>query len=193
MISRLALLVSPGRLVLVVCVVLVAVSLERSVEARPRTKSGTVCVVFFSSRECPRCAHVNALIHALARRYPLRIKKYDIDKPKNYALFEKLEAIHSDDEFAVPLVILGETILMGEGAISRNLETTIRRLVAAGGAPPPYLGHGRKKGKKESSKARPRNPKSNVVESSSDCDCDARPPTIGEEWQKVRGFIGGLF
>jgi thiol-disulfide isomerase/thioredoxin len=193
MISRLALLVSPGRLVLVVCAVLVAASLGRSAEARPRTKGGTVWVVFFSSRECPKCAHVNGLIHALARRYPLRIKKYDIDKPKNYALFERLEAIHSDEEFAVPLVILGETILMGEGAISKNLETTIRRLVAAGGAPPPYLGQGRKKGKRKRSKSRPRNPKSKVVKSSSDCNCDARPPTIGQEWKKVRGFIGGFF
>jgi thiol-disulfide isomerase/thioredoxin len=193
MISRLALLVSPGRLVLVVCVVLVAASLGRSAEARPRTKGGTVWVVFFSSRECPKCAHVNRLIHALARRYPLRIKKYDIDKPKNYDLFQKLEAIHSDDEFAVPLIILGETILMGEGAISTNLETTIRRLVAAGGAPVPYLGQGRKKGKKKRSSSRPRNPKPKVVESSSDCNCDARPPTVGEEWKKVRGFLSRFF
>jgi thiol-disulfide isomerase/thioredoxin len=194
MISRLALQASPGRLVIALSAMLLLASIGRPAEARHGGKrKGAVWVVFFSSKDCPKCAHVNRLIHALARRYPLRIRKYGIEKPKNYDLFEKLEAIHSDDGFAVPLVILGETILMGEGAISEHLEGTIRRLVAAGGAPAPYMGRKlKKKRKRGKAERKPGKTRSKVAGSSSDCNCDRRPPSIGEELKKVRGLLRGL-
>ena len=62
----------------------------------------------------------------LKARYPLRVKDFDVDKEADYALFKRIEAIHAADKFAVPLVMVGESILMGEEEITGKLEKTVR-------------------------------------------------------------------
>ena len=105
-----------------------------------RTKNRPVWVVLFSSAKCPRCSHVDTLIQALQKKYPLKIRRFGIDKPEHYALFQALEAIHGEQPFGVPLVIIGESILLGESEIKSTLEETVKGLSMAGGSGLPYLG-----------------------------------------------------
>lgn len=132
-------------------------------------KSGLVWVVFFASRDCPHCESARDLLRNLQKKYPIRVKRFDIDRPDDYVLFHKLEKIHSENRFGVPLILVGDSIIQGEEKIIRSLEETVRKLTEAGGAPLPYLGE---KVEKPSKKKRP----------DARCiDCDRRPSTLGED------------
>lgn len=144
-------------------------------------KSGVVWVVFFASRDCPHCESARDLLRALQKKYPIRLKQFDIDRPDDYALLHKLGEIHSEKGFGVPLILVGDSIIQGEAKIIQDLEGTIRKLTKAGGAPLPYLGE---KAVKPSKKKKP----------DARCiDCDRRPPTVGEEWKKIRNLVGSFF
>jgi thiol-disulfide isomerase/thioredoxin len=150
------------------------------VESRQRSKakSGTVWLVFFLASDCERCEHVKTFIDALKAKYPVRIKAFDVDRRPNYELMERLQAIHSKQEFAVPLVMVGETILMGEKEISAKLENTVRKLARSGGARVPYLGQA--------------SDRTSTRTSDSECrKCNEhRPPEIREELKRIRSLLG---
>ncbi len=149
--------------------------------AAKRAKSGKVGIVFFRAEDCPRCRSVKILLHGLDKMYPIHLRTFDVDRPGDYDLFEKLEAIHSEDAFAVPLVMLGESILMGEDQITNELESIVKRLSESGGAPLPYLGPAAKDRRVRKEPASP-------------CPgCDRRPPTLGEEWGKIKMFVDKFF
>lgn len=154
--------------------------------AAHKGKRGAVSIVFFYSKECEHCHTVERLLKSLKRAYPVRLKKFNIDIPHNYQLFEKLEAIHSGNGFAVPLVIVGESIFIGERDIRTELEAAVRKLARSGGAPFPYLGpKSVPKSPKQKESAKPR---------SSECDCDERrPPTLREEWNNLRALLDHVF
>jgi hypothetical protein len=169
---------------LVLLLVLLSWSAADCDAKRDRKKQAPVWVVFFFSKDCPRCASVSRFIKILRKRYPVRLKKVNIDQPRDYALFERLEAIHSEERFAVPLVMVGQAILMGEDEIMGKLESIVRRLARSGGASLPYLGP---KGKNALDRVlRPTKPEPR-------CEGRGRPPTIGEEWAKIKSFFRGLF
>ncbi len=143
-------------------------------------KPGKVWVVVFSSPECPHCEKAMEFIGRLKRKYPVRTKVFDIDSDHDYKIYKRLEAIHARDGFAVPLVMVGESMLMGEKEISRKLEKIVRNLARSGGSRLPYLG--------------PAKSEDDPVGRSRDSDCDhcgrqGRPPTIGEELRKVKGLV----
>jgi hypothetical protein len=109
----------------------------------------------------------------------VRVKTFDIDRPEDCRLFDRLEAIHGESKFAVPMVMLGESILIGEETIIKNLEKTVQRLSCAGGASLPYLGPSRAEGR-------------DAQEDPSHCpECRRRPTSLGEEWNKIKNFLGG--
>lgn len=144
----------------------------------------TVWVVFFGSSECSKCESVERILEALKRHYPVKIRKFDISRDSSLRLFEKMEAIHSDGGFAIPLVMLGNTVLIGEDRIVKGIEATVRDLYFKGGSAQPYLGPQWSSAAKASSESSVKR----------QCDsCGGRPPTIQEEWAKVRKFIDGLF
>ncbi|MFH0824801.1 MAG: hypothetical protein V2B18_18770 [Pseudomonadota bacterium] len=128
------------RAVIRVAVVWMALALSMTAPKAWAADQAHVAVLFFSSRDCHRCTHVSMLLDSLRERYPVRVKKYDIARPSDYALFEKLEAIHAEGRFDVPLVIVGDSILIGEDKIIGELETIVDRLRYSGGAGFPYLG-----------------------------------------------------
>ena len=63
----------------------------------------------------------------LKTQYALRVKDFDVDTETDYALFKRVEAIHAAEKFSVPLVLVGESILMGEDEITGKLEKTSTR------------------------------------------------------------------
>ena len=145
----------------------------------PRDKS--VWLVFFSSKDCGRCGHVKDLIDALSGEYPLKVKTFDISRPDDYALFGRVEAIHARKKFAVPLVLVGDSILIGEKRITARLEKTVSRLTRGGGAALPYLG--------------PQASRETADDDSrcTDCERKGRPPSIEDEWRRIKNYLNKFF
>lgn len=140
-----------------------------------------VAIVFFAAHDCPRCENVKDLVKVLKARYALKVKNFDIEKDADYALFKRVEAIHASDKFAVPLILVGESILMGEDEITGKLEKTVRRLARSGGSPFPYLGSAQAK-------------KTVTKSAASSCNCGrGGPPEVTDELSKLRKFIEKLF
>ncbi len=147
------------------------------------SRQSIVWAVFFSSSDCEMCRSVKSLTKKLKQRYPVRFKTFDIDRAADFALFERLEAIHATSGFSVPLIMVGDTIMIGERDISARLERTVRRLARRGGASLPYLGP----------KSKPKPVAAKPKRSRCDCERTGRPPTIGEGLAKVKSFLDRLF
>jgi thiol-disulfide isomerase/thioredoxin len=149
-------------------------------ETRPQTKAktGTVWLVYFLSSDCVKCEHVKKLIDGLKAKYPVKTKSFDIDQKANNELMQRLQSIHSDRKFAVPLVMVGETVLMGEKEISAKLEGAVRKFAKSGGARVPYLGQA-PDGKSASASDR----------ACTKCNERGRPPEITDELKRLRRFI----
>lgn len=170
-----ALLVLPAILVLVGWTALA----QAAASAGKQKKKGTVWLAFFSSKSCPHCDHVKELTSVLKGKYPIRVKTFDISREKDYALFTAMESIHSKEKFSVPLIIAGETILIGEKEITSRLEAEVRKLVRRGGTRLPYMGAV---------------PGSKAGAGGKCPDCGrGRPPSLGEEWGKLKIIIDKLF
>jgi thiol-disulfide isomerase/thioredoxin len=141
-------------------------------------KRAPVWIVFFGSPECEKCASVKEVIKALKEAYPLRVKSFNIDRSTDRATFRDLEAIHAPGKFAVPLVLIDDTILMGDEHIAKDLAPLVRKLSRSGGAPLPYLGPQSKK------KTSPEPPAPCY-----ECEQRGRPPDVRDELKKIRTFI----
>ncbi len=178
-----------SRFIAAALIILLPALMVTGVHARAKGKTAAVWLVLFSSRECSKCKVVKQLIREMRSVYPIKVKNFDIGKQSHYDLMVRLEAIHSEQKFAVPLILIGDTILMGEDVITSRLEPIIRRLADSGGSPLPYLGPGRSGGRPAESRASKRKPTTDP----SRCECEktGRPPTIGEEWDRIRKFVGG--
>lgn len=152
---------------------------ERKAGKQKRT---VVWMVFFSSSDCPKCESAKLLIEAMKSKYVIRVKTFDVERDKDYALFRDLQAIHSPEGFSVPLILLGNTILAGEEEINAKLDATIRGLAKSGGATLPYLGPGRA-------------PTASVTREKRDCERNphAQPPPASDEWRKIRSFLDYFF
>ncbi len=100
-----------------------------------------IWLVYFGSSDCPQCETINILLDKLSNKNRLKIKHYDIEDDKNYALFKKVESIHGESKFSVPLIIISDDILVGVDEIKSKLPKFIKSL-AKKGADPPYLGPG---------------------------------------------------
>jgi hypothetical protein len=143
---------------------------------------GKVGIVFFGAKDCPSCVHVKEVLRVLAEQYRLEIKAFDTGKSQDNALLDRLEQIHGEGKFSIPLVMVGDSILQGEREIGDKLEGTVRRLAISGGSPLPYLGPSG-----ESKRIR-------QDQASSRCDCKSGgPPTVGEEFEKLKGLLRRLF
>ncbi len=152
--------------------------------AQLKNRKGTVWAVFFMSRDCAKCETAKELIEVLELRYPLRVKRFDISKESDYAVFRAMEAIHSDKGFFVPLIMIGDKILTGEQEILDNLESTVKNLHLAGGTARPYIGPVDKK-------AFPAPVKTDAAECPT---CSkGRPPSASEELHKVKSLLDKIF
>ncbi len=99
----------------------------------------------------------------------------------------------------MPLIMVGDSILIGENEISGKLESTVKRLARKGGSSLPYLGP---PGAKEKSQPDPRRARA-VVGSSSPtesprsecptCERRGRPPSVSEELGRIRSFFQKFF
>lgn len=176
------------RFILASLIICLPVLMTAGAHAGSDEKRNPVWIAFFSSKNCPKCTVVKQIIREMRSGYPIKVREFDIGKRSHYDLMVKLEAIHSDKEFAVPLVLVGDTILMGEDEITSRLEPIVGRLADSGGSPLPYLGPGAGTRPAES---RTRGHRADTASSRCNCGKDGRPPSIGDEWDRIRKFVGG--
>lgn len=168
-----------GGILFAMLVVICSGSPAAAATAGAKKRQGVVWVVFFSEKGCGHCTKVDDQLRSLEKKFPVRVKRFFIDRAEDYALFKSLESIHSDDKLAVPLVMLGESILVGEGKIGRDLEKTVKRLARSGGSGLPYLGTPPEDGGRSAAGVCP--------------ECERRPPTLGEEWGKIKKLLDERF
>ena len=107
-------------------------SLEaQALAENPSEPAQIIVVTVFTSSECPYCENVKELLDDLKTQIPIKTEIFDINKPNDYDLYLKIEATHKNARFAVPLVIVGDKVLIGQSEIFGKLETTIKALQAS--------------------------------------------------------------
>jgi glutaredoxin len=173
----------------IACLAVMSFDMVTQAHAAHKRGRSTVWLVFFSTKDCPNCKAVKRLLRDLKKDYPIKIKAFNIEKKSHYRLFERLEAIHTTGKFSVPLILVGDSILIGEDTIVAQLESIVQRLAYAGGAGLPYLGPGFNT---TSHARRPAKQATRTNASRCDCEKKGRPPSIGEELGKIKRFVDGL-
>lgn len=168
--------------IVVITIAFCGLNPAEATQANSKVKKHPVAIVFFAAQDCPRCEAVKDLVKVLKARYALKVKDFDIDKDADYALFKRVEAIHASDKFAVPLILIGESILMGEDEITGKLEKKVRKLARSGGSPFPYLGSAQER----KTVAKP------ATSSCKSCE-KGGPPEVTDELSKLRKYIEKLF
>lgn len=158
----------------------VALSLMMSQIVKAAERSGhEVWLVYFGSSDCPVCEHIDPILNSLIDEYDVKIRRYDITRPDDYLIFSQIESLHSDGKFSVPLLIIGENLLIGEKQILANLKKLVEKYRAGSGAPLPYLGDGK------SPKSGDHAEKTGCAE----CADKGRPPSIQGELKKLKLII----
>ncbi len=141
-----------------------------------------VWAVYFGSSDCPVCEHIGPLLKSLMDEYGLKVRCYDITRPDDYMVFERIESVHGDGKFSVPMVIIGEHLLVGEKQIQSNLRKLVDKYRNGSGSPLPYLGDTQNAHSTE----RPKDP------DCPDCRDKGRPPPIRSELKKLKVIIDKL-
>jgi glutaredoxin len=117
---------------------LVCMTLMVPVNAAPASRP-TVWVLIFYSPDCAQCEAISDVITILRTESNVRTRSFNIELDGDYALFKALEALHASEPFAVPLLIIGEHILIGGEQIRQKLHPILESYRITG-AEPPYLG-----------------------------------------------------
>jgi thiol-disulfide isomerase/thioredoxin len=89
---------------------------------------GNPTVYFFYGEECPHCHNIMPFIESLAGKYPdVNFQYLEIwHSQSNYAIYKTLNDEVGSKNSAVPEVIIGTTVLIGERDIPAQLESVIQ-------------------------------------------------------------------
>lgn len=91
-------------------------------------------VLFFYQEGCPSCVAVDELLTALSSDLPpSALRRYEISDPKAAKLLAKLEQAYGIEEASVPIVFVGDDVIVGAGAAQEfKLRDTIGHCVTIG-------------------------------------------------------------
>lgn len=92
---------------------------------------------FFWAKDCPHCEAVRDLVQMIQMNYKITVKDVDVETQEGYKEFVRVGKRFRKDPPAVPLIVIGGQILMGEAEIKANLEQKIEVLTRRGQASPP--------------------------------------------------------
>jgi len=87
---------------------------------------------FFWAKDCPHCEAVKDLIQMFQKNYHIKVKDVDVDTQKGYQEFVRVGQRFRKDPPAVPLIVIGGQVLMGEAEIKANLEQKIDAVIHRG-------------------------------------------------------------
>jgi hypothetical protein len=100
---------------------------------------GEVRFYLFYSEEKGGLKVEKEIIKPLAEKYPIEIQSFSVNQLKNYDLLVKFEKELKDTGNELPVVIIGDRILGGEGEIRGDLEKLVKSYAERGGSPWPSL------------------------------------------------------
>jgi thiol-disulfide isomerase/thioredoxin len=73
-------------------------------------------VLFFYAEGCPDCMAIDELLTALSSDLPpAALSRYEISDPKASGLLEKLKAAYGIGDASVPIVFVGDDVVVGAG------------------------------------------------------------------------------
>ena len=100
------------------------------VAAQNETAGKGICVHYFYRPGCHFCAQAEPYIEGLKQNYSINLYKYNVQNPVDYKVYDELCGMENIplEERGVPLVAVGDKILVGLNQIQNNLEPEIRRL-----------------------------------------------------------------
>jgi hypothetical protein len=185
--------------IVILCLTLFPAIVHGASSKATQMRRGFVWILFVSSEDCPRCDGVKKFVSVLKQKYPVRTKRLDIGRDRDRSLLGRLEAIHAEKKFAVPLIMVGDSILIGESEISEKLEATVKRLARKGGSPLPYLGptakdkKTRTEGRVAGAAAEPPSQPERASSECPTCEKRPRPPSFSEELGRIKGLLNKLF
>jgi len=102
------------------------------------TTEGKVCALFFYSFQCPHCINViKGFLPDVLKRYGERLdlRGLEISDSLNYSLFLVLEDAYKipPQRRGIPVIFIGEEVLIGEREIREHFEEVVDRYLAQGG------------------------------------------------------------
>ena len=95
-----------------------------------------IVVTLFTSSDCPVCDRVKVLLEDFKTTFPIKIDVFDINQPDDYDLFLKIGSLYKHKHFAVPLVIVGNEVMVGQSEIFGGIEKTVRLWQTSKESPP---------------------------------------------------------
>ena len=119
-----------------------AVSYEESVGASnvedyQAHNPDAICVIYFYSTGCTKCAEIKPFLEGLEGKYgdKIHINKLEVSHNlENYQLYSKYCGVQNIplEDRGVPMVAIGDKFFMGPGNIEKNLESEIEGLLKSG-------------------------------------------------------------
>jgi len=116
-----------------VSVLLIPVTAQVSFSKEP------VRLYFFYSEESGGLKLQEEFIKPLAKKYPLEIQSFPVNKLENYDLLGKFEKEWKQEGNELPVVIIGNYILGGATKIQKDLEGLVKSYAGGGGVAWPSL------------------------------------------------------
>ncbi|MGC8906542.1 MAG: glutaredoxin family protein [Desulfomonilaceae bacterium] len=125
---------SDGLLRFVMGVGMVCLSLVSMPALSGADAARSIQLEFFWAKDCPHCEAVRDLVQMIQMNYKIKVKDVDVETQKGYEEFVRVGKRFRKDPPAVPLIVLGGQVLMGEAEIKANLEQKIDSLIHHGRA-----------------------------------------------------------
>ncbi|MDZ7611204.1 MAG: hypothetical protein U5L10_00375 [Candidatus Moranbacteria bacterium] len=111
---------------------------KMSIAPEKEAQQGEVCLHFFYKDDCPQCQALlqKDLLEELENQYEIDIKKHNISKEDQNALYQTFKENYGLSSGAYPIVFLDDSYYVGEKSIRDNLEEQIVKCQEKGCACP---------------------------------------------------------
>ncbi|MDP2907416.1 MAG: thioredoxin family protein, partial [Nanoarchaeota archaeon] len=113
-----------------------AVSYEESIGASDVGDSmaqnpNAICIIYFYTTGCPKCAEIKPFIEGLEKKYgdEINIHKLEVSHNiENYQLYNKYCSVQNIplEDRGVPMIAVNNKLFMGPSNIEKNLESEIQ-------------------------------------------------------------------
>lgn len=107
--------------------------------SQPALANGTVKLYRFYSEETGGLRAQEEVIRPLSAKYSIEVQSFSVNQLKNYDLLTKFEKELTDTDNEIPVIVIGNKILVGETEIRRDLEGLVKTYAEKGGTSWPSL------------------------------------------------------
>ncbi|MDP2906322.1 MAG: cytochrome c biogenesis protein CcdA [Nanoarchaeota archaeon] len=96
-----------------------------------------ICIIYFYTTGCPKCAEIKPFIEGLEKKYgnEINIHKLEVSHNiENYQLYNKYCSVQNIplEDRGVPMIAVNNKFFMGPSNIEKNLESEIQELLKSG-------------------------------------------------------------